>query len=217
MSVSKRTVQSFEQFRSRFLRVLESYYRAEATVALILKNEAHKKQCAALLWLCVNDSRDRLARLTKRRQDFWISLLEDGVRGTKALEFIYRDLDRKPHLAEFMSTIQSDVLVKQQAVQKAFASAKAYGRDLDWSIALYAKTELESRLGKPVSNQAMADLLNAACQASGRKLAGQKKEFFEDDVRVGLGRLQRRTFERVLPYYRRMLAEHYPHGDLLKP
>jgi hypothetical protein len=201
---------SFEEFRIRFVRVLEGAYRADPLIARILKDKVVREHCAALFWLTVNDSRERLAKQTTRRRTFLLSALEDAIRGAKAIEFVYQKLDPKPHLAEYMSTLRRDLLVKRQAVDIAYAPPKAYGRDRDWSAVRYAKAELESRLQASVSGATMADLLNASANAAGRKPAGKKAEVYAADVDAGLRRLNERTFKRVLPFYRQMLTEYYP-------
>lgn len=204
---------SLEEFRPRFLRVLESSYQADPLIARILKDKTLREHCAALLWLTVNDSRDRIARQSAQQRDFLLSALDDAIRGAKAMEFVYLKLDNKPHLAEYMNTLRNDLLVKRQAVDAAFVPPKAYGRDWDWSAVRYAKVELESRLHASVSNAAMADLLNASAKAAGRKLAGKKTEIYEADVDARLRGLNQRTFARVLPFYQQMLAKYYPHAS----
>jgi hypothetical protein len=196
-------------FRTQFLRVLEGYYRADPLIGRILKDNVLQQHCAALLWFTVNDARERLTRESTRRRDFLVSALDDAIRGAKALEFVYAKLDPKPHLAEYLSTLHSDLLVKRQAVDTAFVNFKAYGRDRDWSAVRYAKYELERRLQISVPNATLADLLNAADKVAGRKLAGTKTELHEADVEIGLRRLAQRTFELILPFYKQILAEHY--------
>lgn len=201
------------EFRSRFLRVLESAYQADPLVARILKEQALREFCATLFWLTVNDCRDRLTRQTTQRHDFFVKALDDAIRGATAMEFVYSKLDDKPHLAEYLGTLRGDLMLKRQAVDTAFASPKIYGRDRDWFIVRYVKIELEARLQEIVTHAVTADLLNAANIAADRKPAGKKTEIHAADVSAALQGLSERTFERVQPYYRQLLSQHYPQGS----
>jgi hypothetical protein len=209
----KATALPFATFRIQFLRVLKSSYQADSVITGILKDETQRELCAALLWLASNDARDRIAGQTKQCRDLLTRALDDAIQGARAMEFVYTKLDSKPHLAEYISTLRGDLTTKRKAVDVAFVPPKAYGRDRDWSIVRYAKTELESRLRSPISNSTLADLLNAADVVVGRKFAGIKTQVDEADVDMGLRRLNQRTFERMLPCYQQMMAEHYPQGS----
>src|SRR5438128_230518 len=113
----KSTTLPASDFRIRFLRVLKSHYTAERFILDILADETLKEQCATLLWLCTNDCGKRLEN--KERRAFWESLLADGIRGAAALAIIYR-FDQKPHLSEYMATLNSDVLNKQRRLNRTF-------------------------------------------------------------------------------------------------
>jgi hypothetical protein len=197
-------------FRTTFLRVLQSYYNADAVIARILKDKTLQEHCAVLLWLTVNDARERLARQTDREHTLWASKLDEAIKGTKAMEQIYVVLDNKPHLAEYMSTLRSDLEKKRKAVDTAFASPKHYGTNRDWFIVQYAKITLEALVRLPISNRTIADLLNAADEVVGRTFARKKTQVEEADVTMGLRRLNKRTFERMLPALQKLLSEQYP-------
>jgi len=47
----KKSSLSLEQFRPRFLRLLQSCYLAKPVIARIVKDKALREECATLLWL----------------------------------------------------------------------------------------------------------------------------------------------------------------------
>ena len=154
-----------------------------------------------------------LGNQTERHRAFFTSVLQDALRYAKAIEFVYTEMDSKPHFVESLGWLRSDLLLKLQAVERSFPPPKSHGRDRDWSVVLYAKTQLEALLQQNIPDATMADLLSAADAATGRVPKGKKHDVVADDVRMGIKRLNRRTFERLLPYYQRLLSEHYPRGS----
>jgi hypothetical protein len=208
---------SLADFRVRFLRILASFYSADSVIAAIRQRAALSEQCATLLWFSAKDSPVRLAlgSQTERHRVFFTSVLQDALRYEKAVEFIYTEMDAKPHFVESLGWLRSDLLLKLQAVERAFPPPKSHGRDRDWSVVLYAKTQLESLLQQPISDATMADLLSAADEAAGRVPTGKKLGVQAGDVRMGIKRLNQRTFDRLLPFYQQLLSEHYPLGSNL--
>jgi hypothetical protein len=205
-------VLSLPEFRIRFLRVLESNYAADATIAGILKDQAIREQCAVLLWLTENDARERLTRLTTRGRDLFTKAYDAAIPGLKAAEFLYLKQLHKPLIAEALNSFRSELLLNRPVVDLAFPSPKEYGTNRDWSIVRYAKEKLELLLKTSISNRVMADLLTAAAVVVGRRFKPPKTGIDEGDVEARLRGLNLRTFERLLPHYRQMLAEHYPQG-----
>jgi hypothetical protein len=205
---------TFAQFRVRFLRILEGFYAADHLIGGILKQEIYRRQCADLLWFATKDSPARFAleNQTERRSMIFTSALQDALRFEKAVKFIYSEMDSKPHFVESLGWLRSDLLLKLQAVERSFPPPKSHGRDRDWSMVLYAKMQLESLLQQTIPDATMADLLSAADAASGRVNA-KKQDVMADDVRMGIKRLNQRTFERLLPFYQQVLSTHYPLGS----
>jgi hypothetical protein len=201
-------------FRVRFLRILDSFYSADRIIAAIRQRPSRSEQCAALLWFAAKGSPVRLAlgSQTERHRAFFTSVLQDALRCAKAVEFVYTEMDSRPHFVESLGWLRSDLLLKLQAVERSFPPTKSHGRDRDWAVVLYAKTQLESLLQQSIPDATMADLLSAADDAAGRVNA-KKQDVMADDVRMGIKRLNRRTFERILPYYQQLLSEQYPRGS----
>src|SRR6266849_5342562 len=177
---------SFEKFRTDFLRVLKDHYAAESLIPIILKDKVLSKQCAALLWPCVNNSSAHLAEISKKWWAYWDSELKVAIRGAKALENIYTKFDSKPRRVKFMNKLRWDLFVKQRKL--IALPSKALGRDRDWTSVLRAKDNLESLICKPLPYPTLAALLNAAYVASGQK----NKEHTAQAIRMALTRLSRR-------------------------
>jgi hypothetical protein len=162
---------SLADFRDRFLRILDSFYGADRIIAAIRQQAALSEQCVALLWLSARDSPVRLAlgNQTERHRAFFTSVLQDALRCAKAVEFVYTEMDSKPHFVESSSWLRSDLLLKLQAVKRAFPPPKSHGRDRDWSVVLYAKTLLESLLQQTIPDATMAALLTECRRRRHRK------------------------------------------------
>lgn len=179
---------SLDDFRVRFPRVLRSQYAANRTIAHILKDEPHTKECSTLLWHCVNDCAQRLDQIAgKEFRQRAKAEVETAIRGIPALEFVYSRLDSKPHLAEYVATLKPDLLEKQRMLAAA-PPPLDYGRNLDWGIVEYAQQTLSRLLGADASDSVMAELLSAAFDVCGWK----KKGISADGVRHGLERFRER-------------------------
>ena len=204
----KRRIPTQDEFQTRFLRVLGSYYRANQVVVRILGDAALRDLSSALLWHCVNDTRARLAAISKDVRKRSKKELEKAVQSIPAWVFVYTRIDAKPHLAEYFTTLRADLLEKQRMLNEAPPSLD-YGRgSLDWQIVGYVEQHLSAALGQSVSNATLAELLSAAFQAS-----DSPTEITEDGVRRGLERYSARQFERQRPWLWKLLSERFPTGD----
>jgi hypothetical protein len=181
-----------DDFCVRFPRVLQSQYSATRAIVQICQDEALKKECATLLWHCVNDCAERLDKIAgKQFRKRAKAAVEKALAAIPAFEFVYTRLDTKAHLAEYMGTLKADLLEKQRLLASA-PPPLDYGRNLDWGIVEYAQQNLSRLLGAEVSAVTMADLLSAAFDVCGWK----KKEITEDGVRHGLARFRERRLAR---------------------
>src|SRR4051794_1577605 len=97
----KRTSLPKADFRTRFLRVLNSHYRANPVVRHILANASLSKLSADLLSHCVDDTRTRLLNIQKGARTRAKTKLADAIRCIDSLAYVYSHLDSKPHLAEY--------------------------------------------------------------------------------------------------------------------
>jgi hypothetical protein len=183
---TKATLPSFEEFHTRFVRVLKNHYTAEPLIPDIVKDEVLGMRCADLLWLCVNDSFTRLAEISKKWCTHWDSAFNTAIRGTEIMAEIYTTFDRKPHHVEYINNLRRDLLEKQRKLTAL--RPKSLGRDRDWSSVLFAKDNLESLLGSPLPGATLAALLNAAYKATGR----ETKDLTVDAIGMALTRLNRR-------------------------
>src|SRR5579864_7507819 len=148
----KRGIPIQDEFQRRFLRVLGSHYRANQVIVRILGDVALRDLSSALLWHCVNDTRGRLAAISKDVRKRSKKELEKAIQSISSWVFIYTQLDAKPHLAEYFTTLRADLLEKQRLLNAA-PPALDYGRgSLDWQIVGYVEQRLSAALGQSVSN-----------------------------------------------------------------
>jgi len=177
---------SFEKFRTDFLDVLKDHYAAEPLIPNILKDKALSKQCAALLWPCVNNSSAHLTEISKKWCAYWDSKLKVAIRGAEAAANIYAGLVNQPEQVESMRTLRNDLLERRRRLTTL--PSKKRGQKQDWTIVLYAKDNLESLVCRPLPDPTLAALLNAAYVASGQK----NREHTAQAIGMALTRLRRR-------------------------
>lgn len=176
---------SFEKFRTDFLGVLKGHYAAESLIPNILKDKALSKQCAALLWPCVNNSSARLVDISKKWNAYWDAELKVAIRGAEAAKNIYANLANCPEQAKSMRMLRNDLLEIKQG--RTILPSKKLGQKQDWTVVLYAKDKLQALIGSPLPDAMLAALLNAAYLAS-----GQDKEHTAQAIGVALTRLSSR-------------------------
>ena len=181
-----RALPTFEKFRTDFLRLLGDHYAAEPLIMNVLKDKVISEHCAALLWMCVNNSSTHLAKISKKWFDYWNSKLQIAVRGAEAAADIYANLANKPEQVESMHTLRNDLLERRRRLTAL--PSKKRGQKQDWTVVLHAKEQMQSLVGTPLPDSTLAALLSAACVASGQ----EKKEFKANAVRMALTRLRDR-------------------------
>lgn len=155
------------QWNDRFVKILKrDYANSDAVISAILKDERISQLCATKIRSYVDKNvsdwlyGQRKARGTKTRKR-----LEIAIEGIHEAIGLCKAGGRTEFLMP-LGKLADDFSQALERCGQAFAT-KRHGRDRDHGVLLECQSSLQAKLGHPVTNVTLANLVNAGYEADG--------------------------------------------------
>lgn len=174
---------SQNRWNNRFIEILKrDYAGSDAAISTILKDELISRLCATKIRSYVDKTvsdwlyKQRKARGTKTRKR-----LEIAIEGLHEAIGLCKEGGKTEFLTP-LGKLADDFSNALERCSHAFAT-KRHGRDRDHAVLLECHSFLQAKLGQPVTNVTLANLVNAGYEADGK---APKEPVDEDQLRKNL-------------------------------